>query len=460
MGSKAKGNRFDGLSPETPLSNPPAKKQRTITLEDFPILPTKTIAKNPKFVVITQTNDKKPISSVSVFVLKKAIDAVSTEYENVTQLRDGSILILAKNIKIAEKFMKITNIANICPVQVKYHDHLNASKGLVYAPCLKNIPETEIVAEMRSQNVTEVYKFNKKVEDKFIPSGLMLFTFDLYQPPTTVEIGWYKAKVNEYIPNPMRCRNCQLLGHTKKRCDKQQICETCNLPSHMSEICTRTMCANCQEPHPSSSLNCPKYKQNKEILTIKTRNKCTMAEAKRTYYQLNPSNSQSNGNAYSQKLRQTNSINSLNPSTQTIKPAEPIGTQKQPTSVSSSSSISEQNLTPIIEKQTPPPQSSKPLLANSNPKSNDTISQAIGTQKQLTSTPSSSSILEKKSIPISDKQTPPKTFLANNNSKPNNSIPSITLQNQNPQNSPLSSLTNNLIQNNSYFMNISDDEQA
>lgn len=132
----------------------------------------------------------------------------------------------------------------------------------------------------------------------------MLFTFDRYQPPTTVEIARYKVKVQEYIPNPMRCRNCQLLGHTSKRCTKTKTCENCNLPPHDREQCSRTMCANCSDAHPSSSKTCPKYLQNKEILTIKTRNKCSMAEAKRTYNQMHPTQPTTNSTSFSERAKQ------------------------------------------------------------------------------------------------------------------------------------------------------------
>lgn len=81
----------------------------------------------------------------------------------------------------------------------------------------------------------------------------------------------------------MRCRNCQLLGHTKNRCKNNTTCDNCNLPPHNPLPCSRTMCANCLGEHPSSNLSCPKYKQLKEILKIKTQSKCSMGEAKKKY---------------------------------------------------------------------------------------------------------------------------------------------------------------------------------
>ncbi|XP_055918627.1 uncharacterized protein LOC129950729 [Eupeodes corollae] len=333
------GNRYKGLSPDKPLSSPPVhspppkRTKQIMSQEEFPELP-QSNSKNPKFILISSIDDKKPLSSVSVFVLKKAIDAISKEYDSINQLRDGNILILAKNKRIAEKFIAISNLANQCPVKVKYHDNLNSCKGIVFAPFLTNVPESEIISEMSSQGVTDVYKFTRKIDGKQIPTGLMLFTFDLYQPPTTVEIGFYKEKVKEYIPNPMRCRKCQILGHTTKRCSKDEVCAICNLPPHENapESCTRVMCANCPptaDPHPSSSVKCPKYIKNKDILTIKTRNKCSMSEAQRLYKITNTNTTHTNANTYTEIAKVGNNSSSDNASsreksnTNTNKTAKP-----------------------------------------------------------------------------------------------------------------------------------------
>lgn len=305
-GSKKKPpGYYDGLYDNSSLE-PRAKKNKNC-VDEFPALPQQQNTKNPRFIVISAKDPQKtPLSTVSIFILRKSIDSISTYYENISFLRDGSILILVKNQQIADRFLKIRNLANQIPVIVSLHKQLNSSKGIVYAPWLITVSEAEIVAEMKDQGVSEVYKFSKKIDtNKYQHTGLMLFTFDLYQAPQTVEIGWYKAKVKEYIPSPMRCRNCQLLGHTTKRCSKdQKICEHCNSPFHEPSICSRIMCANCLDKHSASSKTCPKYLQNKNILIIKTQKKCSMAEAKRAYNQQNPELVKSINIAYAERVKQ------------------------------------------------------------------------------------------------------------------------------------------------------------
>lgn len=102
----------------------------------------------------------------------------------------------------------------------------------------------------------------------------------------------------------MRCRNCQLLGHTLKRCTRSKVCVNCNLPPHDPEPCTRLMCANCLDAHSSASKDCPKFLQNKEILAIKIRDKCSMSVARRTYSDLNKPHS-SNTLSLSERIKKT-----------------------------------------------------------------------------------------------------------------------------------------------------------
>lgn len=465
-----KGNRFSGLSPDTPLYSPPNKRSKPISLVEYPDLPVNSNPKNPKFILISAKDESKPLKSVSIFVLRKAIDGISKEYESITQLQDGNILILTKNKKIAEKFIAVTNLANQCPVTVKYHERLNASKGIVYAPCLINISESEIVSEMSAQNVTDVYKFKKKIDGKLCPSGLMLFTFDMYQPPSTVEIGWYKAKVNEYIPNPMRCRNCQLLGHTTKRCTKDPNCETCNLPPHSPATCTRTMCANCLDSHPSSSLSCPKYKQNKEILTIKTRNKCTMSEAKRLYNIQNPLQAVSTStpyagaaklatksgnldNAISHVKPTTNDNSSINASIASLNeyPSIPYGNVEKSTKLSATNSLNKhQEVNAIktkINNQTMHPHKATSIATNV-PSTSSSDSSAITDQTSQ----NRRSILPLKEPKQNQKLNSNNTQIIkqkNNETTTKNIFTSTT-------NSPLTSNTNSSL--NTYYMNISDND--
>ncbi|XP_053949437.1 uncharacterized protein DDB_G0281497-like [Anastrepha ludens] len=307
------GNRFSLLA-DSPKAKKKRKEREKITFE-FPDLP-QTFKENPKFVVLAAVDSGKNLAQYSCFLVHKAILAISKEITSISALRDGTILLLVKNNTIAQRFLKTTTLPGVCKIACKLHNTLNHVKGTVYAPCLNNVDEEEIVSELSSQGVVGAYKFQKVSDGKAYPCGVVLLTFDRYNLPSKIDICWHNVKVREYIPNPMRCKSCQILGHTAKHCKNSPSCVICNLPPHSPEKCTRVSCANCQEQHPASSKECKKFQQEKEILKIKTTTKCTMREARRLA--TNSVHSNSVTPTYSSiTAQQTNTQSALTPSEQT-----------------------------------------------------------------------------------------------------------------------------------------------
>ncbi|KAL9876462.1 uncharacterized protein ACN2A1_013137 [Glossina fuscipes fuscipes] len=267
-------NRFHLLSD----TSPQRKKSKN---SDFPVLPISDITPiDKKYIVISSTDARITISQISPFAIKKALDSITTYIDSISILRDGNLLVLAGNPRATEKLIKAKSLANLCAISAKLHEKLNSVRGIIYAPCLKHVPEDEIVREMGNQGVTEIYKFTKLNDDGKTrsPTGRIILTFDRYRLPRTVDVAWYKCKVELYIPNPMRCKNCQRLGHTAKRCTNAASCANCGHLPH-TESCTRSFCINCNDQHSELDKQCPLFVQMREILKIKTENYCSMGEA-------------------------------------------------------------------------------------------------------------------------------------------------------------------------------------
>lgn len=261
-------------------TGPPSEKKRKKKFTEFPILPEPIQPKtNPKYVVVTSLTENKPLTQFSCFAVEKSLHIISKDIISVAELRDGSLLLLVENRQVAQKFLAAKQLAGLCEIKCKYHENLNFVKGTIFAPYLSHVPDDEIVKNLEAQGVVSVYKFKKAGQD----TGVVLLTFDLYNLPETLNISWHKVKVRDYIPSPMRCKQCQKLGHTMKHCEKDPKCVNCNLALHAESDCLRTQCANCEGEHPSNSNNCPNYIQQREILKIKIKQRCTMKQARALY---------------------------------------------------------------------------------------------------------------------------------------------------------------------------------
>jgi len=69
-------------------------------------------------------------------------------------------------------------------------------------------------------------------------NNTFIITFKTPAVPKYLNIGYIRVPVSVYIPNPLRCFNCQKFGHTKNAC-KVNDCATCGQIGHNNSKCTK-----------------------------------------------------------------------------------------------------------------------------------------------------------------------------------------------------------------------------
>ncbi|GFT33193.1 probable RNA-directed DNA polymerase from transposon X-element [Trichonephila clavipes] len=92
---------------------------------------------------------------------------------------------------------------------------------------------------------------------------------------------YLRCSVRPYIPNPLRCFQCQRFGHSKPTCRGKPTCARCGAVGHDSGECNGPeKCVNCKGDHPSYSRSCSTWNLDKEIITVKIKNRLTYPEAR------------------------------------------------------------------------------------------------------------------------------------------------------------------------------------
>ena len=80
---------------------------------------------------------------------------------------------------------------------------------------------------------------------------------------------WGSFQVRKYIPEPLRCYNCQRYGHHQARCQLQAVCAVCS-QRHPTTTCLDRLkkketvtakCPNCKGKHHAWNLRCPERLQ-------------------------------------------------------------------------------------------------------------------------------------------------------------------------------------------------------
>ena len=141
---------------------------------------------------------------------------------------------------------------------------------------------------MAEQGVTYVRRITVCRDGVIKPTHTFVLTFNSPNLPTVVKIEFMHAKVDFFIPNPLRCYHCQVFGHHKNKCGRHAVCCKCGEPEQCgpSGVCDKpAKCVNCSGDHPANSKQCPQWEKEKKIIKIKCENNLSFPEARKQYEQ-------------------------------------------------------------------------------------------------------------------------------------------------------------------------------
>ena len=113
------------------------------------------------------------------------------------------------------------------PVRVSIHKALNSSIGDICCREMSGMTEMEIRMALQEQGVVEVHRVTLKRDTEKVPTN----TPDL---PKEITVGYLEVKVALFVPNPMRCFNCNKFGHMSQRCKVAAKCTGCGKDKHQA----------------------------------------------------------------------------------------------------------------------------------------------------------------------------------------------------------------------------------
>jgi hypothetical protein len=240
----------------------------------------------PTFLVAEAT-DGQPIK-LSIFGIQKLLQCAVGEVKSAKKLRSGSVLIEVCSKTQADRALKLNHWVDQ-PVKITPHRSLNSSKGIIRCPQFKECEDSEVLVELKPLGVTSLKRFTLKKNGNVIPTGTFLLIFNSSTPPKSLKAAYMNIAVEQYIPNPLRCYNCQKYGHGKTNCKSHQVCARCGKDGHADSGCEeQPQCTNCSGNHAAYSKECPEWAKQYEITQIKHEKNISFPDAKRIYEQRKP----------------------------------------------------------------------------------------------------------------------------------------------------------------------------
>lgn len=241
-----------------------------------------------RFFVIEPTVEGQLLTKLSPFVIAKFLQCRIGNPQAARKLQSGSIL-----VEVASK-AQATNIANLdvfvdVPVKVSAHRTLNSSRGVIRCRDLRDCMDDEVLTELKPQGVTYVKHILSSRNGMKEPTNTFILTFNSPTLPQAIKVGYLRVPVERYIPNPLRCFQCQRYGHGKTSCRRTVVCARCGQEGHEDNSCSSPHhCANCAGDHPAYSRNCSQWHHQAAITRIKFENNITFREAEALVRKQNP----------------------------------------------------------------------------------------------------------------------------------------------------------------------------
>ncbi|GFW55880.1 uncharacterized protein TNCV_4390231 [Trichonephila clavipes] len=276
-----------------PSSNSPSVEHRTIEFSD-----------SFRYFILKTPGT---FSTVSPFLIEKAITGAIGEVKSIRKMRSGDLFLEVSSSNQATALIKLQKLAHL-ELTVAPHTNLNFSRGVISPADFLNVSTEEIKENMKAQKVCDVRRITIRRDGQVLNTKHLILTFSTPDLPQTVKMAYIRCPVRPYIPNPLRCFQCQRYGHSKNVCRGQPTCPRCGESGHDSVDCTKKeQCLNCKGDHPAYSRSCPTWITEKEITAVKIKEKISYPEARRVVLSRTPVS----GKSYASATRKSTSDKSI-----------------------------------------------------------------------------------------------------------------------------------------------------
>ena len=154
------------------------------------------------------------------------------------------------------------------PVKVSPHRTLNSRKFVIKCQELDNMEEEDIKEELKPKGLIAVKRI-------LVHYSLYVMTIKGQDVPEKINIGHLKKETRPYIPMP------KIWTH-QNSCKGKAVCAGRGEEGHNVDDCQNDpKCVNCEGDHRAISKDCPIWKQQKDIVTLKYKENISFADGRK-----------------------------------------------------------------------------------------------------------------------------------------------------------------------------------
>ncbi|KAK4880824.1 hypothetical protein RN001_008970 [Aquatica leii] len=231
----------------------------------------------PRFLVLKKKEGD--FANTSPFLISKTLYGLIGNVKEVKKVK-GELLIETVSSKQSKQLIKCERFGG-CEIEVVPHGTLNMSKGVIYYRDLLNCSINEIKENLKSQGGVDVRRIKTRRDGELIDTANHILSFNVTKLPRVIQAAFYPLQVRPYIPNPLRCFNCQKFGHSSVNCKHDKRC-VCGKLTHEGSWCEEPIvCPNCQGQHKATAKTCAVFRQEMKIQEVKIVHRLSYFDAKK-----------------------------------------------------------------------------------------------------------------------------------------------------------------------------------
>jgi hypothetical protein len=236
----------------------------------------------PSFITFKLQAPKKFMRDNNPFYVQKALDGIAGKGRNATRLKNRTLLVDIFNEKQAEVLL-VAKLPGSHLVHVERHTSLNSSREIV-TDILDGMSDEEIQICLAHPFVSKAYRFTGKRDGRPLSLQTVFLSFQVPTMPSSLLVGYERASVRPYIPNPMPCFQCRMFGHTQQRCASSLVGGDCGERGHGEAPCPGPPhCVNCCGAHASGDTNCPVYRDERAIQELLIKGDLSFLDARKKF---------------------------------------------------------------------------------------------------------------------------------------------------------------------------------
>ena len=100
-------------------------------------------------------------------------------------------------------------------------------------------------------------------------TNTLILTFNSTKIIDSLTVCYFNIPITQYVPNSLRCYQCQRFGHVTSICNHIEDCAKCSETGKMDESCSKAFkCVNCGDSHAAYSKKCAIYKKEFDIQSV------------------------------------------------------------------------------------------------------------------------------------------------------------------------------------------------